>query len=175
MKTTNVGFGLLVMMILLATGLACKSITSANKDSTNTAGTNTAPANVHGNGTAAKSIDNPGLEKPDFTVTAEELDKEFTRGGVTDKDLEKYENKNIAVTGRVSAIVLEKKGTVQPWVTLHAPGILHGVSCHFDDDKVSQLQLLTKDKMAKVQGFQGRFIVPKVPPKLDHCVVLTMD
>ncbi len=173
MKTKNGGFGLLVIMTLVVTSLACKSLTFANQDTPNTEGegVNTSAANRQNN-PAAKPPDNPDLEKPDFTVTAEELDKEFTRDGVTGKDLEKYESKNIAVSGRVSTIVLEKKGTVQPWVTFYAPGILHGVSCHFDDDKVSQLQLLTKDKMAKVQGFQDDFIVPKISPKLKHCVVL---
>jgi hypothetical protein len=69
-------------------------------------------------------------------------------------------------------LVTEKKGTVQPWVTLYAPGVLHGVSCYFDDADVDQMKRLTMDKMAKVQGFMDDFIVPKVSPRLEHCVVL---
>ena len=53
-------------------------------------------------------------------MTAEELDKEFTTKGAKEEDLKKYANKNIAVTGRVSLLSLEKKGTTQPWVTLFA-------------------------------------------------------
>lgn len=172
MKTKNVGNGLLALIAVLTLGLGCKSLTSANQDAPNTAESGKSAVNVQSDKTAARSIENPGLEKADFTVTAEELDKEFTREGATGKDLAKYGSKNIAVSGRVSMIVTQKKGTVQPWVTLYAPGILHGVNCYFDDDKAGQLQLLTKDKMAKVQGFHGNFIVPKVSPKLDHCVVL---
>ena len=67
---------------------------------------------------------------------------------------------------------MEKKGTVQPWVTLYAPGILHGVNCYFDDANVSQMKTLKEDKMAKVQGFMDDFIVPEISPKLRHCVVL---
>ena len=112
------------------------------------------------------------MESADFIVTAEDLDKEFTRAGATAADLGKYAKKNIAVSGRVSMLVLEKKGTVQPWVTLFAPGVLHGVNCYFDDDKVGQMNLLKEDRIAKVQGFQDDFIVPKVSPRLNHCVVL---
>lgn len=112
------------------------------------------------------------IEKADFTVTSEELDKEYTRKGVKSEDLEKYVNKNIAVTGRVSMIVTEKKGRVQPWVTLYAPGTLGGVNCYFDDGNVEQMKLLKMDKVVKVQGFQDSFIVPGVSPDLKYCVVL---
>jgi tRNA_anti-like len=114
-------------------------------------------------------------EKADFTTTAEELDKEFTKKGVKNKDLEKYANKNIAVTGRVSTLALEKKGTTQSWVTLYAPGVLHGVSCYFDDDNLKQMKELKMDKTATVQGFQNDFIVPEVSPRLDHCVVIKTE
>ena len=114
----------------------------------------------------------PKAEKADFTVTAEELDKEFTRKGVTDKDLEKYASKNIQVTGRVKLLSLEQKGTTQPWVTLFAPGIGNGVSCYFDDDNLDQLKKLKMDKVVTVQGLQGTLLVPKVSPMLDHCVVI---
>ncbi len=158
---------------LLASCLACKSLASQPTDTmpVNTTASNVAESSP-ANQTGKKTIDNPNLEKADFTVTAEDLDREFTRDGVTSKDLEKYLSKNIAVSGRVATIVLEKQGTVQPWVTLYAPGILHGVNCYFDDDRAEQLKLLQKDKMTKVQGFQGRFLVPKISPKLEHCAVI---
>ncbi len=111
-------------------------------------------------------------EKADFTVTAEDLDKEFTRKGVESDDLKKYASKNIAVTGRVSMLSLEKQGTTQPWVTLYAPGVLHGVSCYFDDDNLEQMKMLKMDKNVKVQGFKDDFIVPEISPRLEHCVVL---
>lgn len=117
-------------------------------------------------------IANPKIEKADFTVTSEELDKEFTKKGAKEDDLTKYASKNIAVSGRVSMLVTEKKGTTQPWVTLYAPGILGGVNCYFDDENVEQMKRLKMDKMAKVQGFKDSFIVPEVSPTLDHCVVL---
>ena len=105
-------------------------------------------------------------------MTSEELDREFTRKGVTDDDLKKYENKTIAVSGRVDLLVKEKKGTTQPWVTLAAPGIGHGVSCYFDDENVAQMSMLKEDAMVKVQGYQDNFVVPEVSPMLKHCVVL---
>ena len=105
-------------------------------------------------------------------MTSEELDREFTRKGVKDEDLEKYENKTIAVSGRVTMLVKEKKGTTQPWVTLAAPGLGHGVSCYFDDENVGQMSMLKDDAMVKVQGYQDDFVVPEVSPMLKHCVVL---
>lgn len=115
---------------------------------------------------------NTKAEKADFTVTSEQYDKEFSKEGAKKEDLEKYANKNIAVTGRVSLLSLEKKGTTQPWVTLYAPGVLKGVSCYFDDDNLEQMKQLQMDKVVKVQGFQDDFIVPEVSPSLKHCIVL---
>ena len=99
----------------------------------------------------------PTAEKADFTVTSEQYDKEFTTKGAKEADLQKYANKNIAVTGRVSLLSLEKKGTVQPWVTLFAPGTLNGVSCYFDDENVDQMKRLKMDKMVNGSRLAGRF------------------
>ena len=176
MKRSNNFASVLALALLVVVGLGCSSLTSsltnnktetANKPATETANTTTKPAN-----TDAKSSAPANVEKADFTMTSEELDKEFTQKGVKDKDLEKYSNKNLAVTGRVTMLVTEKKGTTQPWVTLFAPGIGHGVSCYFDDENVAQMKMLKDDKMATVQGFQDDFIVPEVSPMLKHCVVL---
>lgn len=164
----------LTLAMVLSFGLACSQFRSSNEPAANTS----APANSIASNAPVKETKETTetktskIEKADFTTTAEELDKEFTREGVKDSDLAKYENKNIAVSGRVSMLVKEKKGTTQPWVTLYAPGVLHGVSCYFDDADVAQMDKLTMDKPAKVQGFQNNFIVPKVSPRLDHCVVL---
>ena len=182
-QLTNLFFAAFAITMILTVGLACKSLSSLKSDgnttnSTNTAKSvdttkidNTADTNKSENSTT-KTTDKPKTEKADFTVTSEDLDKEFTKKGAKEEDLEKYASKNIAVTGRVSTIVLEKKGTTQPWVTLYAPGILHGVNCYFDDENVEQMKLLKQDKAAKVQGFQDTFIVPEVSPMLKHCVVL---
>ena len=180
MKANKNNFALLALSALLVFGLACRLLTSPGSvspsasDPSNSSAANTTRTNDQ-SGSTTKTVENPGLEKADFTMTAEELDKEFTREDVTDKDLEKYESKNVAVTGRVAMLITEKKGTVQPWVTLYAPGIGHGVSCYFDDDRVDQMKLLKKDRIAKVQGFQNNFIVPKVSPSLKHCAVLSVD
>lgn len=130
----------------------------------------TVPAN-----SAAPETNSTGanVEKADFTITSEELDKEFTDPSATTEKLEKYASKNIQVTGRVSMIITEKSGKVQPYVTLFAPGgIMHGVSCYFDDENVGQMKQLVKDKMATVQGFKGKYTLPKLSPRLDHCVVI---
>lgn len=142
--------------------------------------TNTATSKTNGSQSnqvtgTAPNAPNPKVEKADFTVTAEQLDKEYTTKGAKKEDLQKYANKNIAVTGRVSLLSLEKQGTTQPWVTLYAPGTLHGVSCYFDDDNLAQMQKLKMDKTVTVQGFQDDFIVPEVSPRLEHCVVLKAD
>jgi tRNA_anti-like len=165
------------MIALAVLSLGCGSLMPGSNQTAvtnNSTGTAPPPTNSAANATASNTTSptNPNIEKADFTVTAEELDKEFTRKGVKDKDLEKYANKNIAVTGRVSMLVLEKKGKVQPWVTLYAPGVLNGVSCYFDDADVDQMKRLKEDKMVKVQGFMDDFIVPEISPRLDHCQVL---
>lgn len=176
MRSDNAVNILLGSILLCFVGLGCKGLTGANTEGNPSKGNGSpAPANATTRSNAdpgSRKIENPGLEKPDFTVTAEDLDKEFTREGVTDKDLAKYAKKNIAVTGRISMLVLEKKGTVQPWVTLYAPGVLHGVSCYFDDKDLDQMKLLKEDSLAKVQGFQDDFIVPKISPTLKHCAVI---
>lgn len=117
----------------------------------------------------------PKIEKADFTVTSEEYDMLFTTKGAKKADLQKYANKNIAVSGRVSLLSLEKQGTVQPWVTLYAPGTLSGVSCYFDDDNLEQMKRLKMDKIVTVQGLQDDFIVPEISPSLKHCVVIKAD
>jgi hypothetical protein len=168
---------LAVVLASICMGLACKSLMPSQTGNT-AATTNKAPdtansaANTKAANTDTKSAAPAKVEKADFTMTSEELDKDFTRKGVTDKDLDKYSNKNIAVSGRVTMLVKEKTGTTQPWVTLAAPGLGHGVSCYFDDDNVGQMKMLKEDKMVKVQGLQDDFIVPEVSPMLKHCVVL---
>lgn len=178
MKQGNKLNAIASMIVLAVLSLGCGSLMPGSNQTA--AGVNNAtgtapPTNGVNNSSAANttsSTTNANVEKADFTVTSEELDKEFHKDGVTSKDLEKYENKNIAVTGRVSMLVTEKKGTVQPWVTLYAPGVLRGVSCYFDDDDIDQMKRLKEDKMVKVQGFMDDFIVPKVSPRLEHCQVL---
>ncbi len=168
MKNHSAIFALIVVIVV---GLGCSSLTSSPANDTaksNTANTNTTAAKADNSKPAAPA----NVEKADFTVTSEELDKEFNKKGVTSKELEKYSNKNIAVTGRVTMLVTEKKGTTQPWVTLFAPGLGNGVSCYFDDENVAQMKQLKEDKIVKVQGFQDDFIVPEVSPMLKHCVVL---
>lgn len=155
------------------TGVVIKTGAALNDDpyaNTKTAkDTGTAPDTKT---TTTTGGDSPKVEKADFTVTSEEFDKEFTKKGAKEADLQKYASKNIAVSGRVSMLSLEKKGTVQPWVTLYAPGVLGGVNCYFDDADVDQMKKLKMDKVVKVQGFKDSFIVPEVSPTLDHCQVL---
>jgi len=174
MKRTNSFFALIVFSVVLCFFPACSSLKSSDGAAVSpkpTVSPETASTQKTDN-TDAPKTDKPKAEKADFTVTAEQLDKEFTSKGVKEEELKKYASKNIAVSGRVSMISLEKKGTTQPWVTLFAPGVLHGVSCYFDDDNLDQLKQLKLDKMVKVQGFQDDFIVPEVSPRLEHCVVL---
>lgn len=175
-----------VLMVLVVVGLGCKfsagTTTDDNTKNTNKPVTNSninsgSNSTTNSNSTApTESKDSSKTktpkEKADFTVTAEEYDKIFTREGVTDKDLEKYGKKNIQVSGRIDMVVTEKQGTTQPWVTLYAPGTLHGVSCYFDDKDVDQMKDLKEDSMATVQGFQDDFLVPKVSPRLEHCQVI---
>jgi len=159
--------------LVFGAGLACDKFKGTTNDATPSNTSTNSNANKSNSATTntAKS-ESKAPEKADFTVTAEEFDSEFYKKGVKSSDLEKYAKKNIAVSGRVSMLVTEKKGTTQPWVTLYAPGVLHGVSCYFDDDNVDQMKKLTMDKNAKVQGFMDDLIVPEVSPMLQHCVVL---
>lgn len=170
MKQPNLFIAILATAALLTIGLACKSLTGL-QSSENTAKSNTAAplANTDSKPTTSAPSN---VEKADFTYTSEDLDKEYNKKGAKREDLEKFSNKNIAVTGRVTMLVLEKNGTTEPWVTLFAPGIGNGVNCYFDDENVAQMSKLKKDKMVKVQGFQDDFIVPEVSPMLKHCVVL---
>lgn len=177
MKNTNLFFATFALALMLTVGLACKSFT-ASQPEISTAKTNTAPETANkdgGKSSETSTADKPKVEKADYTVKSEEFDKEFTKKGAKEADLQKYASKNIAVTGRVSMIVTEKKGTVQPWVTLYAPGVLAGINCYFDDENVEQMKQLKMDKVVKVQGFKDSFIVPEVSPTLDHCVVLETD
>lgn len=173
-KFENIYSGLFSIMLIISVGSACKFFNQSNPADNSIRSENFPPKIEKNTGTAP----DPTIaktEKADFTTTAEALDKEYTKKGVKDKDLEKYANKNIAVTGRISTLVFEKKGTTQPWVTLYAPGVLHGVSCYFDDDNLEQMKQLKMDKVVTIQGFQNDFIVPEVSPRLDHCIVVKAD
>lgn len=177
MKKSNYVAAMIAIGALMFAGLACSALTG-NKTNVNVTTANTAPANntasspAKTSDTDTKTAAPADVEKADFTYTAEDLDKEYTRKGVKSADLEKFSNKNIAVTGRVTMLVLEKKGTTEPWVTLFAPGLGHGVNCYFDDENVAQMKMLKEDKVVKIQGFQDDFIVPEISPMLKHCVVL---
>lgn len=173
MKKTNLTSSVLILVIVLVVGLSCSRFTNSATSQNSTSGNNL-PEGDKPTGTAPEIV-KPKIENADFILTAEEYDKEFTRKGVKEKDLEKYKNKNIRVTGRISLMSLEKKGTVQPYVKLYAPGVMNGVSCSFDDDSLEQMKPLKMDKVVTVQGFQDTFIVPEVSPMLDHCVVIKAD
>jgi hypothetical protein len=168
-KNTNLTSSILVLIVALSVGLSCSRFTNSTT-SENSTSVNNAENKPTGSAPETKKV-----EAADFTLTAEDFDKEFTGKGVKEKDLEKYKSKNIRVTGRISLISLEKKGTVQPYVKLYAPGVLNGVSCSFDDDGLEQMKPLKMDKVVTVQGFQSDFIVPEVSPMLDHCVVIKAD
>lgn len=178
MGKNNFACLMISLSVLLVVGMGCNALSALSKGDNNSAPANTAqtnsaaPSNSSTSSNSATSTSTSAAEPADFTMTSEQLDKEYTRKGVTDADLQKYASKNIAVTGRVSMLVTEKKGTTQPWVTLFAPGLGHGVNCYFDDENVGQMSMLKDDKMAKVQGFQDDFIVPEISPMLKHCVVL---
>ena len=178
MKNKNLALSLASLAMVLTVGLGCGRLQQLSQGGGNTSAGNTGTANSTSNAqsnsstTSSNSSSAPKAEKADFTMTSEELDREFTRKGVKDADLAKYENKTIAVSGRVDMLVKEKKGTTQPWVTLAAPGLGHGVSCYFDDENVSQMSMLKEDAMVKVQGYQDDFVVPEVSPMLKHCVVI---
>jgi tRNA_anti-like len=163
-----------VVIVVAGLLIGCGFLKSSGDKSGNSAVSNT-DLNDTNRITGTAPPPSPKAEKSDFTVTAEELDKIFTKKGVKKDELVKYANKTIAVTGRVSLISLEKKGTVQPWVTLYAPGILHGVSCYFDDDNLEQMKTLKMDKNIKVQGLMDDFIVPEISPTLKHCQVIKAD
>lgn len=174
MKTNiNLTSTVLILAVVLFVGLSCSRFTNSTT-SQNPTSENSTNKSDKSNGTAPETV-KPKVENADFTLAAEEFDKEFTRKGVKEKDLEKYKSKNVRVTGRISLMSLEKKGTVQPYVKLYAPGVLNGVSCSFDDDNLEQMKPLKMDKVVTVQGFQSDFIVPEVSPMLDHCVVIKAD
>lgn len=181
-KNTSLVFAAFVLALILSGSLACKSFTQSGTNTTTPGGnsnsSNTETANKTTEKTPAdttKVTKEPKIEKADFTMKAEDLDREFTKKGVKEKDLEKYANKIIAVTGRVNLLSLEKKGTTEPWVTLYAPGLGNGVSCYFDDDNVEQMKMLKMDKIVTVQGLQDELVVAEISPMLKHCVVINAD
>jgi hypothetical protein len=168
----NVTHGLVAISLIVFVGLGCSALRDLAKTENSNKPGNSSGANnaATTNSTNSANTSIPADAEPaDFTMTSEQLDGEFTKKGAKAADLEKYSNKNIAVTGRVTMLVPEKKGTTQPWVTLFAPGLGHGVSCYFDDENVGQMSMLKDDKIVKVQGFQDDFIVPEVSPMLKHC------
>jgi hypothetical protein len=170
-KQTNLTSSVLVLAVVLIVGLGCGRFTGST-----TAPNTSKPGNYIQEDKPTGTAPEPKkVEAADFTLTAEEYDKAFTRKGVKESDLEKYKSKNIRVTGRISLMSLTKEGTVQPYVKLYAPGTLNGVSCSFDDEDLAQMKPLKMDKVITVQGFQGSFVVPEVSPMLDHCVVIKAD
>ena len=177
MKKDNIVLSLAFVSAVLAVSLGCGQLSRFTKGADTTSATNSSASNASNPSTGTSNSSSSttaakNVEKADFSMTSEQLDLEYTRKGVTDKDLEKYQNKTIAVSGRVTSLVKEKQDTVQPWVTLSAPGLGHGVNCYFDDENVGQMSMLKEGARVKVQGYQDNFIVPEISPMLKHCVVL---
>ncbi len=155
-------------------------VTACDKFSNSTISENTAKPNNSAleaktpTGTVPER-ENPKIEKADFKMTAEEYSKEFTREGVTRKDLEKYANKHIAVTGSVRMFSFEEYGTAPPYVVLGTHGLEYGVACYFGNTNLDERKHIRMDKIVPVQGFENEFFVPGVSPALDRCVVLEAD
>ncbi len=160
-----------VLPIVLIFVTACGKFSNSTI-SENTAKPNNSALEANTPGGTAPERESPKIEKADFKMTAEEYAEEFTREGVTKKDLEKYANKNIAVTGRVTMFSTEKNGTAPPYVVLDAPGLAHGVTCYLNNVNLEGVRM---DKIVTVQGFQEKFPVPGRLPALDRCVVLKAD
>lgn len=124
---------------------------------------------------ASPKLDNPKIEKADFKMTAEEYIKEFTRQGVTKKDLEKYAGKQIAVIGRVTMFSFEKNGTAPPYVVLSEFDSIRGVTCYLNTTNTEGWKLVRMEKSVTVQGTGEDFPSAGSPPALNRCVVLKAE
>ncbi len=116
---------------------------------------------------------NPSIadKKADFTVAAFMLTAEFRKKGVTEKELSKYANKVIEVSGRVDSLK-EKSADGKPVMFFASGGLYAGVMADFDDVEKSGFKKLTKDQNAKLKCFKDDMIMPDYSPELKNCVVV---
>ena len=84
-------------------------------------------------------------------MTAEEYIKEFTREGITDKDLEKYAGKRRRHWAR-QAIFVSANRTAAPYVTLAAAGSERVIACSLDNTNVENREMIKPDKIVTMQG-----------------------
>lgn len=122
-KNQNLTVLVLSLVIVLSICSACSKFPAASEASVNM---NKSNGQINPASTPTKSEqkgETRKIKKADFTMTAEDYIKEFTREDITDKDLEKYAGKSIAVTGRVKQFSFQPNGTAAPYVTLTATGI----------------------------------------------------
>ncbi|CAN5383909.1 hypothetical protein BH10ACI1_BH10ACI1_15480 [soil metagenome] len=178
-KTINKNYNQTVIVLSLAIVLsicsACSKFPAASK-----ASVNMNKSNNQSNPTSIpiKSEQKPEtrkIKKPDFTMTAEEYIKEFTREGITDKDLEKYAGKSIAVTGRVKQFSFQPNGTAAPYITLGAAGSERVLVCSLDNTNVENRELIKPDEIVTMQGIVYEPKTWQKPLPLISCIVLKTD
>ncbi len=161
------------LTIILMTSVACQFFkgteTAEKKNEANIAAVNTSTPEP-------KKEEKKGIisanDKADFTVTSEEIYKEYSTGKKSIKAPEKYVNKIVAVSGRVAYLEPEAKGSLAPRVTLKggASAIIDVVTCEFDEENKSEITKLKKDQSVKLQGLSPEMWL--MTPTLKHCVII---
>ena len=111
-------------------------------------------------------------DSADFTVSSEEIFKEYSANKKTIKAPEKYVNKIIAITGRVAYLEPERKGSLAPRVALKGGSspIIDVVTCEFDEENKEEITRLRKDQSVRLQGLSPEMWL--MTPTLQHCVVV---
>ncbi len=168
MKITNLLLAAISVFMVLLSGCG----TSGNSNSAN--------ANIASNANQNKV--KRDVKPADFTVTAEELGKEFLKEKdgfwVLDKTKfnelkQKYEGKTIAVTGKISSITRKNRGHSSNYITVYATEGAKDSQrdffyCTFQDNDAEQMEPLRAGDTVTVQGL-SEYISEL--PRLENCVV----
>jgi tRNA_anti-like len=167
-----------VFLIVTVFGTACqflkaKEVVADNKTATNTASTNS--GKVQNTDAKRETEQKKGIvsidDKPDFSVQAEELVKAQKEAKNTVIPPEKFRDKIVEVSGRVSNLRPEKEKSLAPGVQLKGGRpVLEDVWCDFDEENKAEITNLKKDQMVTLKG-----LVPDMwlmNPSLKHCIIV---
>jgi hypothetical protein len=170
MKSTNIIAPFVVLsvgLLIAACGGAATSNTSATVPANKTAAA-TPPTGSPATAAPAKQGTPP---KADFTMSAEDLKKDYK--ALLDKDPKsinlKYENKNVQFTGKITRMYSSETGTGTKHIVMVSGGKDDDASCSFDAE-TEEFKTLQIGQTVTLQGTITNN--QNVPPPLFSCFVI---
>ena len=158
---------LIVVTLSLALIVGCGLRSTNNNNATSTTGT--APASPGSASSTASPAEKP-KETADpnvINIDAIEFYKEYKADWK--KTDEKYRNKELAISGRVSSVKMDQSGG---HIYLVAGGILDWVQCKFDDSQKENFSKLKEGQKVVIKGLYKEL---SIIPTVEHSKIVSAE